>query len=611
MTVPKVTRPGTDIDISITIWMKGSGNVNIATAFRNNNGKTISGISKTYAGISGKLHMLKLKVPSDTPSGYDYHLDTICTGWIVFSKTIGNIQVDSRNASMFIQTDRPVYKPGDFVQFRAFGIKPSLDVIKAPIDVIIFDPLNNRVKQYLKLQEEYGVVSGFLQLSPETHHGRWTIEMNQLGQTQQEYIEVKEYGNCVYFNRYTFGKPVEGYALINVTRADSSDSVFVKFEKIRIEKSDGSSIESPTGTAKIIITYKYTVKVKESITTKTKLFFTKAVAVDKSGVIIQQVSFPKHADSGTVYIFSKGTIVQQGIFAMNWLSRKQTIRVTHEMTPSFKILVYYVRRYGEIVADTIILSIKEIFRNKVTMKFDQKLVEPGQTVNLVVKADPGSLVNILAVDKSVLLLGNANDVTANNVLTKLQRFTHTTVPILREWDSIGSVVDSGVDSKTVFSNSGVYVTTDCLLIGHRVNGLENDDGLKPGDFGVGNCNGVGFLNDGTGDVPAQKDGSKSLASPSRKRTRFPETWLWLNTTTNRNGVASLKSLVPDTITQWIATSFVVNPQSGLGVATEPANITTFQRFFMRLELPYSAIRGEILILQITVFNYMNEDLEVG
>lgn len=32
----------------------------------------------------------------------------------------------------------------------------------------------------MKLVEEYGVVSGFLQLSPETRHGRWTIEMNQL-----------------------------------------------------------------------------------------------------------------------------------------------------------------------------------------------------------------------------------------------------------------------------------------------------------------------------------------------------------------------------------------------------------------------------------------------
>lgn len=44
---------------------------------------------------------------------------------------------------------------------------------------------------------------------------------------------------------------------------------------------------------------------------------------------------------------------------------------------------------------------------------------------------------------------------------------------------------------------------------------------------------------------------------------------------SRNGVASLKSLVPDTITQWIATSFVVNPQSGLGVAAESANVRIY------------------------------------
>lgn len=49
------------------------------------------------------------------------------------------------------------------------------------------------------------------------------------------------------------------------------------------------------------------------------------------------------------------------------------------------------------------------------MKFDKEVVEPGNQVKLEVKADPGSLVNIVAVDKSILLLGNANDITANNV----------------------------------------------------------------------------------------------------------------------------------------------------------------------------------------------------
>ena len=52
---------------------------------------------------------------------------------------------------------------------------------------------------------------------------------------------------------------------------------------------------------------------------------------------------------------------------MRRLSRRHTIHVTHEMTPSFRILVYYVRRYGEIVADAVTFSVKDIFRNKVSI----------------------------------------------------------------------------------------------------------------------------------------------------------------------------------------------------------------------------------------------------
>ncbi|VDI44666.1 Hypothetical predicted protein [Mytilus galloprovincialis] len=112
-------------------------------------------------------------------------------------------------------------------------------------------------------------------------------------------------------------------------------------------------------------------------------------------------------------------------------------------------------------------------------------------------------------------------------------------------------------------------------------------------------------------TPAAADDSQtpSLTEPQRKRSKFPETWLWLNTTTSENGHASIETIVPDTITQWITSSFAVNKNTGFGVSAN-ANITTFQRFFIRIELPYSVIRGEILILQTTIFNYMEEDLNV-
>ena len=49
------------------------------------------------------------------------------------------------------------------------------------------------------------------------------------------------------------------------------------------------------------------------------------------------------------------------------------------------------------------------------LHFDKKKAQPGDNVNVVVTADPNSLVNLLAVDQSVLLLKSGNDVTSDQV----------------------------------------------------------------------------------------------------------------------------------------------------------------------------------------------------
>ena len=61
--------------------------------------------------------------------------------------------------------------------------------------------------------------------------------------------------------------------------------------------------------------------------------------------------------------------------------------------------------------------------------------------------------------------------------------------------------------------------------------------------------------------------------------------------------------VPDTITSWSAAAYAVSAEAGLGVAN-PVDITVFQPFFLSMKLPYSVIRGEILELPVSVFNYV-------
>jgi hypothetical protein len=42
-------------------------------------------------------------------------------------------------------------------------------------------------------------------------------------------------------------------------------------------------------------------------------------------------------------------------------------------------------------------------------------VLPAEDVELEITADPNSLVNVLAVDKSILLIGTGNDISVENV----------------------------------------------------------------------------------------------------------------------------------------------------------------------------------------------------
>lgn len=84
---------------------------------------------------------------------------------------------------------------------------------------------------------------------------------------------------------------------------------------------------------------------------------------------------------------------------------------------------------------------------------------------------------------------------------------------------------------------------------------------------------------------------------------FPETWIWENATTNAEGQFRLKRRAPDTITSWILSAFSIDETSGFGVTNSPATVRVFRPFFIKLNLPYSIIRGETVNIQAVIFNY--------
>ncbi|XP_053316327.1 CD109 antigen-like [Spea bombifrons] len=93
-------------------------------------------------------------------------------------------------------------------------------------------------------------------------------------------------------------------------------------------------------------------------------------------------------------------------------------------------------------------------------------------------------------------------------------------------------------------------------------------------------------------------------------TSYPETWLWLDNNNISGVTTTLKVTAPQKNTTWVASGFAISERLGLQLIEEPIQLEVIQSFFISLNLPYSVIMGEQLVLEATLFNYLAENQEV-
>lgn len=96
----------------------------------------------------------------------------------------------------------------------------------------------------------------------------------------------------------------------------------------------------------------------------------------------------------------------------------------------------------------------------------------------------------------------------------------------------------------------------------------------------------------------------------RKRTDFPETWLFECFKADKTGVAFKNTIVPDTITSWKFSGFSIDPDKGLRLF-KPTTLNVKLNFFLKLNLPYSIRRGEILKVDVLIFNYIERKINTS
>lgn len=281
-------------------------------------------------------------------------------------------------------------------------------------------------------------------------------------------------------------------------------------------------------------------------------------------------------------VISKGQLVAVG----KQSSRTFSLTPEASWAPKACIIVYYIEQDGEVISDILKIPVQLDFKNKIKLSWSKPRVKPSDKVSLRISVTQSySLVGIVAVDKSVKLIGNSNDITMENVVHELELY------------NTEYYLGMFLNSFAVFQECGLWVLTDANLVRDNIDEVYDTQEYSERFAEENEANLVDFED-------------TSSASNSHVRKHFPESWIWLDFYMGSKNHEEYEVTVPDSITSWVASAFVISEDLGFGLTATPAELHAFQPFFISLNLPYSVIRGEEFALEVSIVNYLKDTTKV-
>lgn len=283
-----------------------------------------------------------------------------------------------------------------------------------------------------------------------------------------------------------------------------------------------------------------------------------------------------------------------------------SITLTPSMAPEARLLVYQILPNGEIAADYLPFKVEGDYPQNVALSVDQPEVKPGDALNVAVQTEGPARVGLVAVDKSVFILAE-NRLNLQQVFDALERLYLKPQVELHEAQLIspfGEITLPG--AKAIFDNAGVVVLTNRQVPDNKqlqpvrmvLNAVA---GLAPAMKAAAMPTMTHAAAEAARDTANQSTSDAGLAEVQRVRQYFPETWIWDDFSTDATGRATRQVTAPDSITTWMLRAVALSKDKGLGIGE--AQVRVFQPFFVTVDLPYSAIRGEELPVRVALYNY--------
>ncbi|XP_010083001.1 PREDICTED: alpha-2-macroglobulin-like, partial [Pterocles gutturalis] len=177
---------------------------------------------------------------SNSPSPVTFITVTVKGATVQF-RSRKTVLVKNSESLVFVQTDKPIYKPGQTVLFRIVSLDKEFHPLNEVFPLVyIEDPKKNRLYQWTKVELKRGLIQLFFNLTSEPMQGTYTVVAQKAsGKRIQHPFSVEEYVlpkfevtvkmpkvitildeklKVTVCGLYTFGKPVPGLVSFRVCR---------------------------------------------------------------------------------------------------------------------------------------------------------------------------------------------------------------------------------------------------------------------------------------------------------------------------------------------------------------------------------------------------------
>ncbi|MEW5804453.1 MAG: alpha-2-macroglobulin family protein [bacterium] len=327
----------------------------------------------------------------------------------------------------------------------------------------------------------------------------------------------------------------------------------------------------------------------------------------------ESMRFKIHSTANSLNFYYEVVARQRVVFTGLTQNSEISLTATPMMAPSAKLLVYQILPSSEVAADYLPFDVEAEYPHNVTASFSQEEVKPGEEIEIDVQTEGKARVGLAVVDKSVFILAE-NRLNLQQVFDELEKLYMTPQAELHDFSFQSSSRVSIKGAEDTFNDAGVIVLSNKAI----PKGIEYQrkpswrmwfqDGFRGGIVPLMAFSAVADSESKGYNVTSTPGGGDGLAEVERVRQFFPETWLWEDIITDSQGRASLKAQAPDSITTWMLHSVALSPDRGFGISDD--SVRVFQSFFITIDLPYSAIRGEEFPVMVSIYNYLNEKQRV-